>query len=275
MGTLLHLVAAGSNETAVNQALDAAEAAVARVDALMSFHSEDSELTRINRHAHREPQRVSAWTYAVLQRAQRLAQLSDGLFDVTIAPLLVEQGLLPQLCDLPHERGDWRDIQLLPDQTVFFARPLLLDLGGIAKGFAVDVAIHALRQGGCTQGAVNAGGDLRRFGTQAETIYLRRGESLVPVAELRCGAVATSSPNEVGSTARAGAIGYIIDPRGGEHWRSAGSVTVAAPTCVVADALTKVAALAGTACQSLLERYGAQAYWDACVSASSRGSTSL
>ena len=71
---------------------------------------------------------------------------------------------------------------------------MLLDLGGIAKGFAVDQAIHALRRGGCTEAIVNAGGDLRRFGREPHPIYLRRSTGPVQVAELRCGAVATSSP---------------------------------------------------------------------------------
>jgi thiamine biosynthesis lipoprotein len=262
MGTLVQFVAGGADDTAVSQALDAAEHAVARVDALMSFHREDSELTRINRLANRVPQRVSAWTYAVLRRAQRVSELSGGLFDVCVAPLLVRQGLLPRVGAVPSEQGNWRDLRLLPDQHISFARPLFIDLGGIAKGFAVDMAIHALRRGGCTLGAVNAGGDLRRFGAQAETIYVRRGDDLVPVAQLRCGAVATSSPNGAEIQTSEGAIGHILDPRNGEHWRGAGSVIVAARTCIVADALTKVAALAGPACGPLLERFGAQAFWD-------------
>ncbi len=263
MGTLVQFAAGGADDTAVSQALDAAERAVAQVDALMSFHSEDSELTRVNRLAHHAPQRVSAWTYAVLRRAQRLSELSAGLFDVCVAPILVRQGLLPRTGAVPSEQANWRDIRLLPDQHVSFARPLLIDLGGIAKGFAVDMAIHALRRAGCTQGAINAGGDLRRFGAHAETIHLRRGDDLVPVAQLRCGAVATSSPNWAKVQFSEGALGHILDPRNGEHWRGVGSVMVATRTCVVADALTKVAALAGPACRSLLERFGAQAYWDA------------
>jgi thiamine biosynthesis lipoprotein len=263
MGTLVQFAASGANEAQVTRALDAAERAVGQVDALMSFHSEDSELTRLNRQAYRAPQVVSAWTYAVLRRARRLSEWSDGLFDICVAPILVAQGLLPSLTTTPSKRGTWHDIRLLPNRQVFFTQPLLLDLGGIAKGFAVDVAVHALRQGGCTQGAVNAGGDLRRFGSHAETIHLRCGDSVVPIAELRCGAMATSSPNNAGVATRDGPIGHILDPRSGEPWKGTGSVMVAARACVVADALTKVAALAGPVCQTLLARFGAQAYWDA------------
>jgi thiamine biosynthesis lipoprotein len=139
---------------------------------------------------------------------------------------------------------------------------MLIDLGGIAKGFAVDQAIHALRRGGCTQATVNAGGDLRRFGPEPCLIHLRRRASLVPVAELRCGAVATSSPHGGRPGHRSQQIGCIIDPRRRRPWAGGGSVMVAARSCVLADALTKLAALAGPACQPLLARFGAQARWD-------------
>ena len=138
----------------------------------------------------------------------------------------------------------------------------MLDLGGIAKGFAVDQATHVLRRAGCSEGVVNAGGDLRRFGAKYYPLYLRRNSGLVQIAELRCGAVATSSPHANRTDRIAQPIGCIIDPRQQRAWRGMGSVMVAARSCIIADALTKVAALAGPACQSLLDRFGAQALWD-------------
>ena len=262
MGTLLQIAASGPDRDAVARALEEALAAVERVDRLMSFHAEDSELTHLNRHASCRPQAVDPWTYAVLRRAVQVAALSDGLFDVTVAPLLVEYGLLPRRSDPMPEAGDWRDLMLLPEGRIFFQRPLLVDLGGIAKGFAVDQAIHALRRGGCAEAMVNAGGDLRAFGSERRPIHLRRREGLVPIAELRCGAIATSSPHAIQPDRLARPLGGIVDPRRGEVWSGDGSVMVAARSCVIADALTKVAALAGPGCRSLLARFGAQAYWD-------------
>jgi len=262
MGTLLQIMARGPNPRSVERATEAALAAVERVDGLMSFHARDSELTRLNREASLRPIAVDPWTYAVLRRTVRIAALSDGLFDVTIAPLLVERGLLPQPEGCTPGCGKWSDLALLPGCRVFFRRPMLVDLGGIAKGFAVDQAIHALRRGGCSDAIVNAGGDLRAFGTERRPIHLRRRTGLVPVAELRSGAIATSAPHAEIPGRLAQQIGCIIDPRNRDAWRGDGSVMVAAHSCVVADALTKVAALAGPACEPLLERFGAQAYWD-------------
>ena len=262
LGTLVHARASGP-EPAVRRSLEAALATVQHIERLMSFHDPQSELSRVNRAAGRMPQRVHPLTWAVLQRAVRIAELSDGLFDITVAPLLVRAGLLPGTADASIQCGNWRHIVLMPDHTVFLARPMLLDLGGIAKGFAVDRAIHELKRGGCMQGVVNAGGDLRRFGPRPEPIHLRRRDGLVQVAELRRGALATSAPHAAHDERIAQPLGSIFDPREGRAWKGRGAVMVAAPTCVIADALTKVAALAGPACAPLLARFGAQALWDA------------
>jgi FAD:protein FMN transferase len=262
MGTLVEVRASAPEDCAL-EAVEAALRAVERVDRLMSFHDPQSELSRLNREAAHAPQPVDAWTWMVLRRAQRLSAASDDLFDATVAPLLVRSGLLPGEPGAPHRRGQWRHVVLQPGRRVQFERPLQLDLGGIAKGFAVDVAIHALRRAGCVQGVVNAGGDLRRFGDGMEPVHLRRGDGVVKIAELRNGAIATSAPLALHEARLAQPLGSIFDPRNGAQWHAGGAVMVAAPTCVVADALTKVAALAGPDCAPLLAQFGAQGYWDA------------
>jgi len=261
MGTLVHVGASGAEPT-LQESIEAALAAVAQVDRLMSFHDPQSDLSRVNREAARTPQTVHPWTWAVLRRALRIAEASDGLFDISVAPLLVREGLLPGAPGEFHQFGAWRHIVLMPACRVFLERSMQLDLGGIAKGFAIDRAIHELRKGGCTDGVVNAGGDLRRFGSTAHPVHLRRGKGLLTVAELRCGAIATSAPHAVHDGRLAQPLGSIFDPRTQQAWNGSGAVMVAAPTCVVADALTKVAALAGPACAPLLARFGARGYWD-------------
>lgn len=262
MGTMLQIVARGPHALALEEAVEAALAAVDQVDRLMSFHAESSELSRLNKEAATRPHSVHPWTYAVLRRALQISRASAGLFDITVAPVLVESGMLPATHGaLPASRR-WQHLKLMDEWRVYFEKPMLLDLGGIAKGFAVDMAIHALRRGGCSDATVNAGGDLRRFGPEPELIHLRRPEGLVPVAQMRCGAVATSGPHENYPERLEQPIGCIVDPRQERAWQGAGSVMVAARTCVIADALTKVAALAGPACEPILARFGAQARWD-------------
>lgn len=179
MGTFVHISASGPNRETVEHAIENAFRAIEQVERLMSFHDSQSELSRINREARVRPQTVHPWTYAVLRRALWIATLSDGLFDISVAPLLVEAGLLPRTPGSTSASGNGQSLELLPDYQVYFTQPMLLDVGGIAKGFAVDQAIHALRRGGCGEAIVNAGGDLRRFGRTPHPIYLRRGSGTV------------------------------------------------------------------------------------------------
>ena len=88
MGTLVHVRAAGPDAIAAQQAVEAALDSVERIERLMSFHDPHSELSRLNREAVRTPQTVHPWTWSVLRRALRVAEASDGLFDITVAPLL-------------------------------------------------------------------------------------------------------------------------------------------------------------------------------------------
>jgi thiamine biosynthesis lipoprotein len=196
-----------------------------------------------------------------LKRALHLAAASGGLFDVAIGSVLVQAGLLPSLATSSAAEGSWRDLVLLPEGRVWFRRPMLIDLGGIAKGFSVDQAIHALRRGGCTQGLVNAGGDLRRFGSGFELIHVRGPNGPLPLVQLACGALATSGGSDSSPERLAQPIGHIVDPRSGRLRAATSGVSVAARCCTVADALTKVALLAGPACRPLLERFGAEAFW--------------
>jgi thiamine biosynthesis lipoprotein len=143
---------------------------------------------------------------------------------------------------------------------VRFARPLWLDLGGIAKGYAVDAALAELREAGCTEGLVNAGGDLAVFGPRAEPVALRCGgkaaAQAIPVLELADGAAASSA-----TTGEAGtAAGAHFAGAGGARAPGGRFVTVAAPTCLAADALTKVVLARGAASSGLLARHGARAF---------------
>jgi thiamine biosynthesis lipoprotein len=145
---------------------------------------------------------------------------------------------------------------------VRYARPLCVDLGGIAKGYAVDVAIAALRAHAVTSARVNAGGDLRVIGPEAEPVHVRTGGPngvLMPLASVVDGAVATSAFAGARRRVAGRWITPLIDPRPGLPVMSTRTVSVIAPTCMVADALTKVVALRGAAASPALARHDAAA----------------
>jgi thiamine biosynthesis lipoprotein len=166
-----------------------------------------------------------------------LSEASGGAFDITLG----------------REGASHADISLLPGDRVRLRRRTQLDLGGIAKGFAVDCAVAALRRRGATTGSVNAGGDLRLFGRIAQTVRVRIPASpsmTLPIAAQNEGAFATSA-------------GYFgagpIDIASGRRACEDRSITVAAPCCMVADGLTKIVAAAGPV-PRLLDRFRARAY---------------
>ena len=251
LGTLVEIrCEAGSNELA-HKAIDAALAAVERVHKLMSFHDEASDVSRLNARAHRENVEVDSRTWEVLVAALELHRGSNGAFDVSVASRLVAEGLLPARGAAIANPGNSAHIELRPGHRVRFRRPLLIDLGGITKGYAVDAAIDVLASMGIPRAVVNAGGDLRVLGDEPQTVHLRHPRAptrLVPALTLARGAVATTADYFSRS---------VIDATTGARPASGGSVSVIAPTAMEADALTKVVALRGDRAASVLDHYDA------------------
>jgi thiamine biosynthesis lipoprotein len=221
----------------------------------MSFHEDTSDLSRLHREAAHAAVPVDARTYDVIAMALSIAAQSDGCFDPTVAGRLVERGLLPRPRDsvAPAPGADWRDIELLDRMRVRFRRPLWLDLGGIAKGHAVDRALAVLRARGARAACVNAGGDLRRFGAMPERVSLRLSPRVVaPEVEVTDAAVATSA---VDASLRERTH---VDGRSGRCVR-ARAASVVAEDCMIADALTKVLLVDAKRGEQLLLRYRASA----------------
>jgi thiamine biosynthesis lipoprotein len=220
-------------------------AAMSEIHRLMSFQEHASDISRMNRGAARAPVAVHPHTFRVLAWAARMAQLSQGLFDASIGSTLVEWGLLasPDADALPDPQVSFRDIELRRGREVFFRRPLWIDLGGIAKGYAVDRAVAALHACGIDSACVNAGGDLRIVGSEAEHVAIRTAEApagFLPVLELRTGALASSCG---ASSSRFHAGEWVSCHVSGGTRRpldARTTVSVLAGRCVIADALTKI-----------------------------------
>ena len=262
LGTFVEIRASGLEEPELQAAVNGAFSVVERFHQRLSVHEPASELSRLNREAFARPFRVGRETLAILRRAQKLARESQGAFDPTVAPLLARWGFLPPT--LRREPGgSWRDLVLLPESNVRFRRPLALDLGGIAKGFAVDAAIKSLKHSGVQSAVVNAGGDLRVFGSQPSTVCLRHPrhpQSFAQTIEVRDAALATSSPCFTEKRWRAERVSHLVDPLSRRAITGAVSVSVCACECWLADALTKVVINAPERAGDLLGRYRAEAF---------------
>lgn len=261
LGTMVEVSVAGA---AGHAAVDAAFGAVARVHRLMSFHDPASDVSRINRAAPGDTIRVDPCTWQVLELAGRVADLSEGAFDVACAPRLVEWSILPAQPGEPPGLAPMRQVLALePGAKVRKLAPGWIDLGGIAKGFAVDLAVEALCDAGIGLGCVNAGGDLRVFGPEPMPVDVRSPHAPTLAAArlmLRDEAIATSGSYFSSRTHNGRQVSALLDARGGQPLAGTCSASVRAPRCVLADALTKVVLATGDAGHRALAAFGAHAF---------------
>jgi len=240
MGTTLAIEARASTPPPATAGLAAALSAVAEVAERLHSQHPDSDLARLG--AARPGTPVPLWrgTLALLQWAKTLARASDGVFDPC----------------LPECVGRIADVELIEgaEPRAIAHAPVAIDCGGIAKGYAVDAAVEALRAAGCSAGLVNAGGDVRVFGETSSELLLRQAAGGFRPLELRQAALAVSDRD--GARPTPGHRGYYrragLDP-GIERYAA-----VRASRAMVADALTKCVLLCPTQVSArLLEEFGA------------------
>ncbi|HTT07268.1 MAG TPA: FAD:protein FMN transferase [Gammaproteobacteria bacterium] len=263
LGTIVEIRAAGRDAESGSRAVTAAFEAIAQVHQLMSFHEPESDVSRMNRFAHRETVKVDPRTWEVLTCALQLSRQSKGLFDCTIASRLMQLGYLPAVPGLyANDDVTYADLELLDDYRVHFLRPLTIDLGGIAKGYAVDRAIKQLQMHGIEAACVNAGGDLRVIGDRDWPVGIRLPDDprrAFSAIKIRDEAVATTA-NYFSTRIKNGVtISPLIDRRTGMCRVEDQSVSVIAHSCMLADALTKIVWLSDNHEHPLLSRYGARA----------------
>ena len=173
LGTIVSLGVAGLDDAKAHEAIDATFSVVRNIHDLMSFHQQSSDVSRLNAHAHEKTIEVDPRTFAVISHACDLSKISNGVFDIAVGAALVAWGYLPNQNAQLTSGGSWRDIELIAPNSIRFHRPLQIDLGGIAKGYAVDQAAHQLISNGATEVRINAGGDIRIEGTRTHQIMLR------------------------------------------------------------------------------------------------------
>lgn len=263
LGTLVEITV---DDAAGQDAVTRAFAEVARLHGLMSFHDGASDVARINRALPGEVVAVDAATCEVLRLALRIADLSGGAFDIACAPYLVDRQVLPPPAPglaWPATRTSAAVFTLDDDGNVIKRGAGWIDLGGIAKGHIVDAAVGVLERAGAASGCVNAGGDLRAFGTLPVPVAVRApgkpGEAARHI--MLCGEALATSGSYFSARMHGGApVSALLDARDGRPLVSSASASVRAPRCAVADALTKVVLATGDCTHPALAPFGATAF---------------
>jgi FAD:protein FMN transferase len=266
LGTLVSIRVAGLTAPRAHSAIARGFAEIERLHSLMSFHERSSDVSALNRKAAVRAVAVSPATYEVIRHSLELSAASRGVFDITIAAKLVDWGLLPKanLHRKTDARASWRDIELLDEHRIRFHRPLWIDLGGIAKGYAVDCAMVAMDLPAHIPCCINAGGDLRVTGPDSISVGLRvarSGDGAAPALKLTNCSVASSSSRGLQLRVKNAIAGPHVHGIRRTAVGARSFVSVIAARCMDADALTKVVLANARGCAAVLEKYGATALW--------------
>lgn len=239
LGTFVAVDAEAGSPGIARHGIAAAFEAIASVERLMHPTRAGSDLAALAACAPGTPLSVHPWTWEVLHLCRRLNSASLGIFD-------------PCLETAP---GRMADLHFEPADRILARVPVRIDLGGIAKGYAVDRAVGALQAAGCIGGLVNAGGDLAVFGTGNRSILCTTPRSAGVCVELRNAALATSDAAETARPTEHRGYYHGVD----RSRAVAGRVTVLAARAAVADGLTKCLLSADRALQgTLLHAFGAK-----------------
>jgi thiamine biosynthesis lipoprotein len=260
MGTRISVELFHADPAVARQGINAVLEEMRRIDASMSPYIASSELAQVNENAHRQAVPVSKELFALIQRSLHFSELTGGAFDITFASagflydyrrrIRPDETRLEQAANLINYRNLVLDSDKL---TVAFSKPgVRIDLGGIAKGHAVDRCISLLRALGIEHAMVTAGGDSRVSGDRwgrPWTIGVqdpRKDDELVAVIPLQDVAVSTSGDYQRFFEEDGVRYHHIINPDSGTSAKRMRSVTIIAPDATTADALSTSVFVLGT-----------------------------
>ncbi len=271
MGTFARIVAVAADSNTAKRCIETAFAEIEKVDELMSDYKSDSEISEVNRDGFKRAVKVSKSTYEVLQRSVEFSKLTQGAFDVTIGPLVDLWRLAAAVDSVPTDaelqqacsRVGYELLYLdANEMSVRFAvEGMGLDLGGIAKGYAIDKAVEAMQKSGAIGAMIEIGGDIRCFGAppRGKNRWLiglqdaRKASDnddtdtakLLLVLELANAAIATSGDYRRFAVIEGQIYSHIIDTETGYSSDKLTSVTIISKNATDADALATAVSVMG------------------------------
>ncbi|MFN3408592.1 MAG: FAD:protein FMN transferase [Limisphaerales bacterium] len=275
MNTRFELVVHGDRPATLRAAAEEALNEVARLEEQLSLFRPASEIARLNALAAREPVRVSPEVFALLSQARQLWQVTGGAFDITLAPLLRCWGLLgrsdgrvPTDAELAEARAacGMNLVELdATRRTVRFTRPgVMLDLGALGKGYAVDKAVELLREAGVESALLHGGtSTVYALGSPPEAegwkvaIPSPDGPDQPPLATLNLRDESLSVSAVAGKCFTVGkrVFGHVLDARTGQPAHRARLAALLLPSAAETDALSTALLVLGTEGLSTLQAF--------------------
>lgn len=255
MDTLVTVNVVTDSEVKAEDAINGAFEEIKRLEKLINFWSADSEIAEINRKAGLSPVRVSPQTLDLIEKAIFVSEKTGGAFDPTVGPLVRLWDFKKKV--IPDKETILKGMRLVDYRamvidkskgTAFLKRKeMSFDTGGIAKGYAADLAVSVLKKNGIKAGLVSVAGDIRAFGTKPDGIPWKVGirnprhshksgnDDILATVELRDMAISTSGDYERFFIQNGKRYHHIIDPKTGYPAMGCQSVTVIARQGVFTD----------------------------------------
>ncbi len=256
MDTLVTITVVADSEKKANDAIEKAFGEIGKLDALLNFFSDKSEISAINRNAGNGPVKVSPETVEVIEKSVSTSERTGGAFDATIGSesslwnfftrQKPDDGTIREKLPLVNYKG----IRIDKEKSTVELRKkgMLLDLGAIAKGYAADKAVDELKKSGIKSGLVAVAGDIRAFGLRPDGRPWRIGiqnprqtgkdDQIVATVELRDMAISTSGDYERYFILDGKRYHHILDPKTGYPAAGCRSVTVMAKDGVSTDSFS-------------------------------------
>jgi thiamine biosynthesis lipoprotein len=276
MGVQVRITVYASSQSVAERACAAAFERIAEIEQVMSDYRADSELMQLCAKAGGEPVRVSEDLFTVLKRAQELSRRTGGAFDVTVGPYVQlwrrarRGGAFPTEQELREARQRVGYEKLVLDEANRTVRLLVpgmrLDLGGIAKGYALDCALKVLQEHGIRHALLEAGGDivagLAPPATAGWRIEVANAAPERRWVYLALGAISTSGDTEQYVEHEGKRYSHIVDPRTGLGVTTRVAATVIARDGITSDSLATALCVLGKEAGERLIRTvpGARAY---------------
>jgi thiamine biosynthesis lipoprotein len=269
MGTFARIVAIAASSNTANKCIQAGFEQLESIENLMSSYKIDSELTRLNTAAYERPVKVSQPLFEVLQSSVAFSRKTEGAFDITVGPLVelyrsaANEKVAPSPEQMEQTKAKVGFEKLKLDEqnkTVkFTVNGMKLDLGGIAKGYAIDKAVEAMQSCGAVGGMVDVGGDIRCFGAPprdkntwlvglqdpTETEVAIGTDKLLLTLKVSDAAVTTSGDYRRFVLIDGKKYSHIINRDTGSSAEGLSSVTIISQNATEADALATAVSVMG------------------------------
>ena len=252
MSTYATLMVQSDDKLLADRAFNAAWEAMYNIEKSLNFHNPDSDLSYINKHAGKRWVTISNDLYYIITQCLSVSRKTKGYFDITIGSLMKLYGFYRNSDKKNPSRGelkkaisslgyDYIKLRIKDDKIkqIFFANDKInLDLGAVAKGFAVDKAVSVLKEQGIKIGLVNIGGNIYGLGKKKWKIgvqHPRKKDKIVDTITLKNKGIATSGDYERFFISNKVKVHHLMNPKTGLPATSNIGITVVAPTAFKAD----------------------------------------